>query len=249
MKKLFFLTLCLYFHYSYAQTQKAAYLSKEDLSKSVLLLAADSGTASGLLLNVNNDIYIVTTEQISERLSKKSKVYMTGNNSKFVELPLNVLFENRDFQWKYSVSADLAMLKIATDTSKYFSTIKSHALDYTRLYYTHDTIAKNTPVTVFGHAVADTINGTIIPVANDSQIPSGQVSIMENNIRYTYYLIPIPNMNGFIGGPVFAALKPTGKEIPNLPKTVLIGIIHDYFLGGASAQMIPAGYLNDLISN
>lgn len=251
MKNLFLLIFlfCLHFQYGYAQTEASAYLDKEKLSKSVLLLAGENGTASGLLLNINNDIYIVTTEQISVHVTKSSKVYMTGNNSKFVELPLNTLFQDRDFNWKYAMNADLAILKIATDTSKYFESIKAHALDYTRIYYSHDTVAKNTPVTVFGHTVADTVKGTIIPVANDSQVSSSPVSILENNIRYNYYLIQLPNMNGFIGGPVFAALKPEGKEIPGLPKTVLIGIIHDYFLNGDSAQMIPAGYLNDLISN
>lgn len=250
MRKLLFLTLCVCYQFCYAQTQNENYLGKETLNKSVLLLADEEGTASGLLLNVNNEIYLVTTETISSQIAKGTKVYMTGNNSKFVELPFAAIIGNRDLKWKFSLNSDLAILKIASDTTKYFSTMKAHALDYTRIYHSHDTISKSTPITVFGHMLADTVKGTIAPTSADSKFSSGPISLMENNVRYSYYLLPLPaGVNRFIGSPVFASVKTNGTEKPVFPKTVLVGIINNYFLGGDSAQMIPASSLFELISN
>jgi hypothetical protein len=249
MRKLLFLFICFLLPSVYTQAQDALFVPKESLMKSTLLLADEQGTAGGLLLNVNNDIYIVTTEHVSTQINKGTKVYMTGNNSKFVELPFEQLLGNRDMNWKYSLSADLAILKIATDTSRFFTSIKSHALDYTRINHTRDTIAKSTELTVMGHAVADTVKGTIVPIVVNSKFSAGPINLMENNVRYSYYLLPLTNNEGFIGSPVYAAVKSEGSEKSTLPKTLLVGIVNNFFLGGDSAQMIPANFLYELISN
>lgn len=222
-----------------------------DLNTAQQILYTKVSTGSGILINTELDLYLVTAEHVARETLLNTTVGFSDKNGELVTIRLVDLIPDGKVNWVVHPLADVAVHQI--DLLKLPSNIQISPIPFEIINTELKGDLRTRDLTVYGFPLGLGLHPKVSPISKTLKPASDILPLKrgDNMQDADFFLLDDPSISGFSGGPVLALPQQFNQYGKSMYVRVyrLMGLVHGSIndhLGGFAA-IVPSLYIKEAI--